>query len=53
MATEMPLASACAAIHRLTSSGASLGSIHSASTCSPYMPRPRLATEMPIWVVAM
>ena len=34
-------------------SAISRGSIHPASTFSPYIPRPRLAIEMPIWVVAM
>ena len=35
------------------SNGSRRTAIHSASTCSPYMPSPRLATEMPTCVVAM
>ena len=47
------LATVCAVIHPARLNGPDHVSIHPATTCSPYMPRPRLASDTPIWVVAM
>jgi hypothetical protein len=58
IATATTLAAPCAASHstqnaRPIAESANAWSSASARTCSPYMPSPRLATEIPICVVAM
>src|SRR3989442_1407698 len=47
------LAIVCAVIHPAMLNGPDHVSIHLATVCSPYMPRPRLASDTPICVVAM
>src|SRR5829696_7953455 len=53
IATAITLPRVCAATHRPAPRISRRSASHAASRCSPYMPRPRLASVIPSWAVAM